>query len=242
VINCENCGTENPGNNTVCSKCGSPLPKSATPALAPQAPVGMSLGKLGASKKTNWLLVGSILAAFAVCCVVIGALFLFPSKSVKATVVGVHWQTSVPLQEIRAMDHNNEPGSPPSDAYNVSCRDESKDVCEQKTIDKGNGYSEVVEECHTETQQYCSYTVDEWSTIQTYTLDGNDLQPIYESPNVSSGQRLGEGSENLTVTFSTDKGQKTYSPNSVAEYQQFTVGSTWNLKMNPLGGILSVEP
>jgi ribosomal protein L40E len=244
VIKCDNCGTENPGSNSVCSKCGSPLPKTtAAPTMAPLSAAGANPANLKAPKKTNWLLIGGILAALAVCCVVIGALFFFPSKSVKATVVDVHWQTSIPLQEIRAVDHNNEVGSPPSDAYDVSCRDDSHDVCEQKTIDKGNGYSEVVEECHTETQQYCSYTVDEWTTIQTYPLEGNDLRPVYESPNVSSGQRLGDPSQDFTVTFSTPNGeQETYSPGTVSEYQQFAVGSTWTLKMNALGGVVSVEP
>jgi ribosomal protein L40E len=242
TIKCDNCGTDNPSSNAVCSNCGSPLPRIGVPALAPQAAAGTGAGKLLAPKKTNWLLIGGILAAVAICCVVVAALLL-PSKSVQATVVDVHWQTSVPLQEIRPVDHNNEAGSPPSDAYDVSCHDESRDVCEQKTIDRGNGYSEVVEECHTETQQYCSYTVDEWTTIQTYTLDGNNLQPIYEDPSVSSGQRLGEESEELTVTFSTTDGeQETYSPDTVSEFQQFVVGSTWTLKMNALGGVVSVEP
>jgi hypothetical protein len=149
----------------------------------------------------------------------------------------------MPVQEIQAVSRSNEAGSPPSDAYNVSCHDESQDVCEQKTIDKGNGYSEVVEDCHTESQQYCSYTVDEWTTIQTYPLEGNDLRPIYDSPNVSSDQRLGDESEDLTVTFSTESGeQETYSPSTISEFQQFTVGSTWTLKMNALGGVVSVEP
>lgn len=242
VIKCDNCGTENPGSNAVCSNCGSPLPKMVSPAIAPQAFTGTNAARSAVAKKTNWLLIGGIIGALAICCVVIGALFL-PTKSVNATVMNVYWQTSVPLQEIRAVDYNNEPGSPPSDAYNVSCRDESRDVCEQRTIDKGNGYSEVVEECHTESQQYCSYTVDEWTTIQTYTMDGNDLQPIYESPNVSSGQRVGQESEDLTVTFSTENGdQKTYSPDNVSEFQQFSVGSTWKLKMNALGSVVSVEP
>jgi ribosomal protein L40E len=239
-IKCDNCGTDNPSSNAVCSKCGSPLPKVPAPALAPQGIAGA--GKLTAPKKTNWVFVGGVLAAVAICCIAIAALF-FPSKSVQATVVDVHWQTFVPVQEIRAVDHNNETGSPPSDAYDVSCRDESHDVCEQKTIDKGNGYSEVVEECHTETQQYCSYTVDEWTTIQTYTLEGNNFQPIYDDPSISSGQRLGQESEELTVTFSTQNGDpKTYSPDTVSEFQQFAVGTTWTLKMNALGGVVSVEP
>jgi hypothetical protein len=246
VVKCDNCGAENPGTNAVCSNCGSPLPKIAfAQAAAPTSMPGRGAAAINAGKpkKTNWLLIGGILAVLAVCCVAIAALFFFPSKSVQATVTDVHWQTSVPVQEVRAVDYSNERGSPPSDAYNKSCRNESQDVCEQKTIDKGNGYSEVVEECHTETEQYCSYTVDEWTTIQTYTLDGNDLRPIYESPNVSSDQRLGNESEELTVTFSTANGeQKNYSPGSVSEFQQFTLGSTWTLKMNALGGITSVEP
>src|SRR5690606_6537994 len=160
-------------------------------------------------------LIGGIIAAVAICCVAIAALFLFPSRSVEATVVDTYWQTMVPVQEIRAVDYHNEPGSPPANAYDVSCRNESRDVCEPRTLDRGNGYSEVVEECHTETQQYCSYTVDEWQTIQTYTLEGHDLFPIYESPTISSGQRLGQESEDLTVVFRTEDGQQqTYSPDN----------------------------
>jgi hypothetical protein len=240
IIKCDNCGTENPGGNAVCSKCGSPLPRAAPP--PPPSP-GFDAGKLTAPKKTNWMLIGGILAAVALCCVAIGVMFVFPSRSAQATVVDVYWQTSVPLQEIRAVDYNNEPGSPPSGAYNVSCRDDSREVCEQRTIDRGNGYSEVVEDCHTETQQYCSYTVDQWTTIQTYTLDGSDLRPIYEDPSIASDQRLGQESEELTVTFMTENGeQETYSPESVSEFQQFSIGSTWTLKMNAFGGVVGVEP
>ena len=245
IVKCDNCGAENPGSNAVCSNCGSPLPKiAAAPAVAPgAAPLPQMTGANAAKpKKTNWMLIGGILGVLAICCIVIVVLFVIPTRSIQATVVDVHWQTSVPVQEIQAVDHSNERGSPPSGAYDVSCHNESEEVCEQKTVDKGNGYSEVVEECHTETEQYCSYTVDEWTTIQTYPLEGDDLRPIYESPNISSDQRLGDQSEELTVTFSTSEGeQKNYSPSSIAEYQQFEVGSTWTLRMNALGGITSVE-
>jgi hypothetical protein len=241
VIKCDNCGTENPDSNSVCSNCGSPFPRAAAaPAIASAG--GKSPVKLQAPKKTNWLLIGGIGAFLAVCCVALGFLFLFPSQSVEATVVDVYWQTNVPVQEIQAVSYSNEAGSPPSGAYNVSCYDDSREVCEQRTIDQGNGYSEVVEECHTETEQYCSYTVDEWKTVHTYSLDGNNLQPIYDSPNVASDQRLGNRSEDFTVTFSTQDGQETYSPDSVSEFQQFTIGSTWTLKMNAVGGVVSVEP
>ena len=182
VVKCPHCGNENAGSNTVCSNCGSPLPGAAQVQSAAPVP-GAAKPK---TRKTNWLLIGGIIGFLAICCIAIAVIFFLPTKSVQATVTDVRWETSVPVQEIQAVDHSNEAGSPPSDAYDVSCHDESKDVCEQKTIDKGNGYSEVVEDCHTETQQYCSYTVDQWTTIQTYSLDGNDLQPVYDTPNISS--------------------------------------------------------
>lgn len=239
VIKCQNCGAENSSSNFNCSNCGAALPR--TQAAQPLAPAA-GAGKPAAQKKINWLLVGGILGALVLCCIVAGFLFFFPSKTVEATVTSVHWQTSVPVQEIQAVRYTDESGNPPSGAYDVSCHDESREVCEQKTIDRGNGFSEVVEECHTETEQYCSYTVDEWTTIQTYTLEGNDLQPIYDSPNLSSDQRIGDETEKFTVTFSTEDGTETYSPGTVSEFQQFTIGSTWTLKLNALGGIVSVEP
>lgn len=239
VIRCNNCGTENPGTNSTCMQCGAALPKAqAAPPVAPQ-PLGGTVKP--AAKKPNWLLIGGILAFLAICCIAVIAM-LIPSRSVEATVTDVYWQTVVPVQEVQAVRYNDRRGNPPSGAYDESCRTESREVCEQKTVDRGNGYSEVVEECHTETDQYCSYTVDEWTTIQTYPLEGNDLRPVYASPNISSSQRLGDKTEEFTVTFSTDDGPETYSPGSLSEFQQFAIGSTWTLKMNALGGVVGVEP
>ena len=244
VVNCSNCNAENPGTAVKCQQCGAPLPKvaAATPAVpAPMPPKAAGVSAPQPAKKVNWFIFGGIAAFLMVCCVAIFMLFVLPSKSVKGTVTDVYWQTSVPVQEVRAVNHSNERGSAPAGAYNVSCYDDSQEVCEDKTIDKGNGFAEVVTECHTETQQYCSYTVDEWTTIQTYDLSGNDLNPVYESPSYSSDQRLGTSSESLTVTFSTSDGQETYTPGSISEFQQFQIGSVWTLKLNALGGVVSVE-
>ncbi|WP_345348719.1 zinc-ribbon domain-containing protein [Candidatus Villigracilis affinis] len=238
IINCKNCGAENPSSERVCSKCGAPLPRTVVEPV-PAAGVVTPAAK-AQPKKVNWLLFGGIGAFLAVCCIAIFALFVFPSKSVEGTVADVFWQTSVPLQEIRAVNYSNERGSPPSGAYDVSCHTESQEICEDKTVDRGNGFAEVVTECRTESQDYCSYTVDEWATIQSYDLSGSDLFPEYAEPSVFNGQRLGNASANLTVTFSTPKGEITYSPGSVSEFQQFQIGSTWTLKLNALGGVLSV--
>jgi hypothetical protein len=251
TVICTNCGTENPSSETMCKKCGSPLPRASAAAgpvsfsgpmggAEPPAPAAPSTAQ--PARKTNWLLIGGIGAALLICCIAALVIFVFPSSSVKGTVSQVHWQTSVPLQELHEVRHNDEAGSPPGDAYDVSCRTETHQVCEQKTIDQGNGYGQVVEECHDESTNYCSYTVTEWQTIQTYTQEGSDLFPVYASPNVSTDQRAGSSSEDLTVYFDTDKGQLTYSPDSVTEYQQFQPGSVWTLKLNAVGGVLDVVP
>jgi hypothetical protein len=234
---CANCGAENNASARMCKECGAPIKQATTPAPM-QTQVKLSNSP---KKKVNGWIFAAIGAFFLICCVAAVLLFVIPSKAVQGTVTNLQWQTSVPVQEIQAVNYSNESGSAPSDAYNVSCRTESQEVCEEKTVDQGNGFAEVVQECSTESEEYCDYTVDEWTTIQTYTLDGNDNFPVYENPNLASDQRLGTATETLTVVFSTPDGQKNYSTDSVSEFQQFGIGSEWTLKMNAMGGVMSVE-
>jgi membrane protease subunit (stomatin/prohibitin family) len=240
AVTCTNCGTENPGSERVCAKCGSPLPRTEVPVVSPSAQVqAMQAG--APKKKVNGWIFAAIGILSLICCVTFVFLFAIPSKSVKGTVADLQWQTSVPVQEVRAVSYSNERGSAPSGAYDVSCHTQDQEVCEEKTVDQGNGFAEVVKECHTESEQYCSYTKDEWSTIQTYTLDGNDNYPVYEKPSLTSDQRLGTATEILAVTFSTPDGEKNYTADSVSEFQQFEIGSTWTLKMNAMSGVMGVE-
>ena len=240
IITCTNCGTENPGSERVCAKCGSPLPRTEVPVVSPSAQVqAMQAG--APKKKVNGWIFAAIGILSLICCVTFVFLFAIPSKSVKGTVADLQWQTSVPVQEVRAVSYSNERGSAPSGAYDVSCHTQDQEVCEEKTVDQGNGFAKVEKECHTDSTQFCDYTLDEWKTIQTYTLDGNDNSPMYKNPNITSSQRTGSPTQTLTVTFSIPSGQKIYSPGSVSEFQQFQIGSTWTLKMNALGGVMSVE-
>ena len=238
VITCTNCGTENPSSERVCVKCGSPLTRVAAPVSA-QTPAVQA----GAPKKkvSPWIF-AAIGSLFLICCVAFVMLFAVPSKSFKGTVTDLQWQTSVPVQEVKAVNYSDERGSAPSGAYDVSCHTVDQEVCEEKTVDQGNGYAEIVKECHTESEEYCSYTKDEWTTIQTYTLDGNDNFPVYENPSLaSSDQRLGTTTETLAVIFSTPDGEKNYTTDSVSEFQQFEIGSVWTLRMNAMGGVMTVE-
>jgi ribosomal protein L40E len=235
AVTCSNCGAENPGTAKVCKQCGAPLQQpKPTPAQTP--------GKSAApAKKVNWWILGGVGLMLMLCCIAAIWWFVIPSKSAKGTVTDLQWQTSVAVQEIRPVHYSDESGSPPSAAYDVSCRTDSKQVCEDKTVDQGNGYAEVVKECHDESEQYCDYTLDEWTTIQTYDMTGNDNFPTYQDPSVTSNQRAAKTVESLTVTFSSPDGMKQYTPASVSEFQQYEIGSAWTLKMNAAGSILSVE-
>jgi DNA-directed RNA polymerase subunit RPC12/RpoP len=237
-ITCPNCGTANPASRTNCLKCGSPLPRqSAAPAVSSSAGSGTA-APIKRSRRWIW---AAIAVAVVVCAAAI-LLFAVPASTVSATVADVRWQTSVPVQELQSVHYSNESGNPPSGAYDVSCRTENKDVCQERVVDQGNGFGEVVQDCHTESQQYCSYTVDEWKTVQTYSLEGHDLRPQYAQPSVSSGQRAGEQDADFTVYFQTADGQKSYSPPDLSEFSQFRVGSTWTLSVNAVGAILDVKP
>lgn len=247
TVICKNCGTENPAAKVNCTECGSPLPRlgrSGDTAQASEIKAGSgssSTSVQSAKKKPNWLVLGGIAAGLLICCLAVIFLFALPSQSVQATVRDVYWETSVPVQEVQKVRHTNERGNSPSAAFDLSCSTESQEVCEEKTVDRGDGFAEVVEECHTESEQYCDYTVDEWTTIQTFTLNGHDVNPVYSQPNLSTGQRLGDSSAEFTVNFDTNEGEKSYSPSNTTEFQQFQIGSTWTIRMNALGGVVDVE-
>jgi ribosomal protein L40E len=231
-VTCPNCGFKNPVSTGNCAKCGAPLVSKSPP--PPATGKGLSRGKkIG--------IAAGVIGFLAICCIAI-ALFMLPTKSITGTVDSVHWQTVANVEAVQAVQHNDESGNPPSSAYDVSCHDDSKEVCEDKTIDKGNGYAEVVQDCHTETTTYCSYTVDEWKVIQSYTEEGTDLSPFWDKPSLNSGQRKGEDTATYTVFFVNKNDNYTYHPGTLTEYQQYDIGSQWSLSLNTLGGIVSVEP
>jgi hypothetical protein len=124
----------------------------------------------------------------------------------------------------------------------VSCNTSSREICSDHTVDQGNGYAKVEKVCHNESTKTCSYNRLVWDTIQSFTLQGNDLTPLYASPTLVSNQRLGKPSEKLTVYFDTAKGQQTYSLIKDAEFQKFTIGSSWTLTMDILGMVVSANP
>ena len=242
VVTCSNCGSENPGSAKTCSNCGAPIKLNTPVPPQPKMTASAGVAPIAQPKKgINKWVAGGIGAFLLMCCAALIMMFALPTRTLDGTVSSVYWKTSVPVQEVHAVRHSDESGSPPSDAYDVSCRTDSHEVCEDKTIDKGNGYAEVVTDCRTVNEQYCSYTEDEWQTIQTYDLEGYDLDPQYASPSYSTDQRLGSSSADFKVTFSTSDGDMVYSTGSETEFRKYQPGTQWKLKLNAIGSIIGVE-
>lgn len=232
---CPACKAENPPGSTTCQQCGAPLqaPAAQKPQSQPSSP---------ATKKPKTGLLITLALFFLLCCGGIYLLFMRPAKTLSGQVSDVYWQTSVSVQQVQAVQYRHQEGNPPSEAYNVHCETESRQICATKTVDKGNGYAEVVEECHDENTRYCDYTLDEWHTIQSYPAEGHTLTPQYVQPPLGNGQRLGEKTIFLEVTFTTEEGKLTYQPDSISEFQQYVPGSNWQLTLNAVGQVLSVSP
>jgi len=244
-VTCSNCGHVNEATASQCAQCGSPLKRTSVP----QQPAAMSSVAAAPStpapakprKGVNKWLLGGIAAFLLICCVAGVAVFALPTQSVTGTVQSVHWQTAVDVQHQEEVHYSNE-SSAPSDAYNVSCHDETNQVCTDKTIDRGNGYAEVVQECRDETKPSCSYDRKEWKTLRTETEEGTDYNPFYTQPGLKSDERLGNKKATYEVFFSTEKGEKTYEPDNESEFSQFQPGTTWTLKLNLVGGVLDAQP
>lgn len=254
-VTCANCGQVNPGAQAKCAKCGAPLPRTnaappPAPAPAPQpAALPAATAHAGnppqtpkALSRRNIIIAAVIAFLLCCCCGAFFALANLPRETVTASVESAYWQTTVPVQEEREVNYTNQSGSPPSGAYNVDCRTETRQVCTERTVDLGNGYAEVVEECRDETEQYCSYDIREWQTIREDKLEGSDTSPLYPRPSLRSGQREGKSSITLRVTFVSGSESYTYTPGDVDEFQQFSPGSQWRLSISWLGNIVSVEP
>jgi ribosomal protein L40E len=243
MVICPSCGTSNPANALVCSKCGTSLkssPAESKPAIAQPG----SLPK--------WLPFAFI--GLVLLCIVL-AIFLTRTSDQIGTVAAINWQRSYPILELRAVEHQDWKNEIPHGATIGTCEERKAGISDQPTdrsvkvcgtpytVDKGNGFSEVVQDCQYEVyEDYCSYTTQEWTTVDSITASGSDLNPYWPQVNLASGQEIGDGSEKYNITFSTDKGDLGYSTSDAALFGAAEIGSRWTLKISSLGEILTIEP
>ncbi len=252
-VACPSCGTLNLETALKCAGCGATL--KAQLAASPAAPANVASNRSG----RPWLIY-ALAGGFLVLCLaglVAYALLTAPRESQHGVVEAASWQTSVAIEALQPVTHEDWQDQVPAGAKLGSCQDEVRTTSDQEpsggnynkvcgtayTKDTGTGYGEVVQDCHYEIlAPYCQYTVREWQRVDEASLSGNDFSPVWPEPQLSQDQRLGEQQAMYTVVFETDKGQYTYALDDLDQFKQYKVDSEWILNINALNQIVSVEP
>jgi hypothetical protein len=248
LIKCPNCDSPNAYVNRKCHSCGTPLShrvKEAEKASAAGA---------AAPPNRNALIIGGVVL-LAICALVY---FIFLRTSdVTGQVVDVQWQRSVDIEAFGPVEREGWLDEVPADAEDVSCSEEPRDTQSEPptsgrydeicgtpyTVETGGGFGEVVQDCEYQVyDDYCSYTVQDWATVDTVDLTGSDLFPEWPQPALETDQRLGEQSESYACIFNADGERYTYTTNSFGEFQQCEIGSTWTLSVNAVGSVSSIQP
>lgn len=248
-VACPNCGTMNPETALKCSQCGAPTNRLIT---AP--PEAVAAG----TRRKMPLWVGAVIAVAVLACLSIAAYFIFlaaKTESFTGTVDSVSWLTTVVIESLQPVTHQDWLDQIPADAQMGACtakvhhvQDEPAEnankVCGTPyTVDRGSGFAEVVQDCKYEVlMDYCQYTVREWAKLDEIKLEGRDYSPSFANPQLTTDQRVGSQEQVFSVVFLTSDGQYTYTLTDLALFNRFEMGSQWILTINGLGKVVSVEP
>jgi hypothetical protein len=255
-IACPNCGTQNPDSALACTNCGASLAPAVAAAAAPVPPPAAAPAV--PARRMSPLAIAGIIAVVLLVC---AGLFYLASllgrtDSVSAVVQAASWERSIPVLALQPVEYQTWQDQIPAEAELGSCREEVRseqsepvagalEVCGTPyTVDSGQGYGDVVQDCvYQVLDQYCSYTVEEWRTVEMASISGSGPAAGWPEPALAAGERLGdERQETYSVVFAA--GDQTYSfeTSDYALYQQLQVGSEWNLKVNSFGAVVGVEP
>ena len=222
-----------------------PMPKpSVTQISTPRKKPGRMVKILGAL---------GILAVIAGCIILL-MLFL-KTDTVEATVTKGAWERSVAIEAFRTVTDNGWWDEIPDSADIQSCTQRYRytsdspepnatEVCSDPIVeDTGTGIGEVVQECVYEVyDDYCDYTYMNWVVVSTAIERGEDWNPVWPEPNLNADQQLGTTSESYTIVFTGDGETYTYTTSDPETYMMAQPGTFWELSVNQLGGIQSIEP
>jgi predicted nucleic acid-binding Zn ribbon protein len=248
-VKCPACGSDNPATAQICSQCGASL---VTKTVEP-AKTGTSAKSISAKKGIP--IVG-LIGGFLVCLVLaIAVYFIFlRTEELTGEVQAVSWTRTIPILALGPVENEDWWDEIPSDAEVGPCREEYRytqaepapnavEVCGTPyTIDTGSGSGEVVQDCEYEVyDDYCTYTVMDWTVFDEVTVSGSDLNPYWPEVNLLADQREGDRQESYEVSFNSDGARYSYTTNDYTEFSQFTVGSSWLLNVNSLGAVTSIE-
>lgn len=247
-ITCSYCGSVNPGTSRKCWNCGANLelekPKPVKPKPEPTT----------RQRSTSPLIFAVIGVVFIAACI---GLFMFLNRTddVQGRVSDYSWERSIVILGLAPVNREAWRDEIPGGADIRACRQEyrytanqwrpnSVEVCGTPyTVDMGSGLGEVVQDCQYEVyDDLCEYSELQLLPVNTLILEGDDQNPQWPSVNLDPNEEEGEREESYRITFSADGEQYVYRTDDVEEYQNFTLGSNWILKVNPLGGVTEVEP
>jgi hypothetical protein len=205
------------------------------------------------NRLTTILLALGGLAIIAGC--IIFLFMLLKTDSIEATVTDIRWERSIAIEAFTEVSRSDWWDQIPDIAEIQACSQRYRytseipeanatEVCSEAVVeDTGTGIGEVVQECVYEVyDDYCDYTVMDWVVLTTVVKAGENLNPVWPEPNLSADQQLGAATETYTILFSGDGERYTYTTTDVDTFLMAQPGSEWELTVNQLGAVQSIEP
>jgi hypothetical protein len=196
------------------------------------------------------------------------------------TISAVNWEYTVELEQ-KTLTHKEGFG-PPAGAMNMSCQQRqdgthncdpytcTKTVkedcnahdcnCHKKTVDKGNGFSQVEEVCSTcydkcdktendtcyhqcpTMRDWCRYDVYEWPVVNTQKATGHDQNVHWPELQANNADQRIQKHEKYEVTFASGNDKWNYEPANLDDFKKYTVGASWKIKVNGMGSVTPETP
>lgn len=250
-VDCPHCGAKNPDTAKTCQQCGGSMHVETEAAPEPTA-----AGSVQPRRYSPLVVILTAAVAILFCGVVAWlAIQSTRTEAVTGTVEHVGWERSIPVEAIVPVHYNGWIDQIPQEAQLGACRQEvrivqdqpapnSEEVCGTPyTIDEGSGYGQVVQDCQYYVyDDYCDYSVKEWSQVDVITSSGNDHSPYWPDSVLEKGQRLGDRqNESYVIYFSTSEETYSYTTSDYELFQSALTGTEWDLNINSFGSLVSVE-
>jgi hypothetical protein len=223
----------------------------------PRAPSSRRPAAKKAGRKLGLVAILGIGAAalFGIAVCVLIVLSLIPSKEIVGVVQSVSWERTIEIDELQNVTKEDWRDRIPSGVQVGTCTQKHRstqdnpapnatEVCGTPyTVDTGTGHGQVVQDCEYKVyDDWCTYATREWRKASPATLSGDDYNPRWPDPGLTTNRRERDRTETYKVRFDTETKTYAYSTSDIDQFRQCQIGSRWTLKTNALGGVRSIQP